>query len=269
MSACTITSRFLLGIYLSVFSTTLVPFGQSAQAQSYPCSDVALGTNTIEVDQGYQQNNIESFNQIDIQSQQQSLSQQNNQMNTLSSTSSGSTSQQLNNSGSSTSGNTFTNASSSSSSRSNGQSYGGGVEYAGVGVNGKYSTTNSSSNSNSQLNSGSNSGSSEYDRNQNYQNQSNSDYSVDGSRINQTSANSSTYSNQSSTGSVDHSRRQNNYTKTGTTVVGMNCDRAVQAESERDREMIRQRGAVEQERLRQQRDQMRQRSSDDYMNKPW
>lgn len=50
--------------------------------------------------------------------------------------------------------------------------------------------------------------------------------------------------------------------------MGLNCDSAVKAESERDRERIRQRGAVEQDRLRLQRNERQQESSDEFWNRP-
>lgn len=93
MTIYTITSRLFVGVYLTVCSTSLISFNQPAQAQSYPCSDVALGTDTYERDQGYQQNNSGSFSQTDIQTGNQNISKRNNDMDTESSTRSGSSSQ--------------------------------------------------------------------------------------------------------------------------------------------------------------------------------
>lgn len=269
MTIYTFTSRLLVGVYLTVCSTSLISFGQSAQAQSYPCSDVSLGTNTSERDQGYQQNNNGSYSQTNIQRGDERMSGRDNTMAIDSSNRSGSDSQQTNNSGSSASGNTSADSNANASSQSNSQRVAGGASYAGVGANVDTSTSNSSSRSNSRFNSQSNTDRSEFNRDQNSQSESKSQRLRDGSQINETSVNNSTFNDQSSSGSSNRDRRQNDYTRTGTTVVGMNCDTAVQAESARDREMIRQRSAVEQERVRLQRDQMRQRSSDDFMNQPW
>jgi hypothetical protein len=263
------TSRFLVSVYLTVCSASLVSFSQSAQAQSYPCSNVALGIDTYERDQGYQQNNNASYSQTDVQRDDQRTSQRDNTMDVESSNRSGSSSQRTNNSGSSESSNTNADSVSNSTSRSNSQRVAVGGNYGLVGGNVDYSTTNSSSRSNSQSSFENNTGRSEFDRSQNSQNEFDSESLRDGSQINETSINRSTSSDQSSSGSFDRGRQQNDYTRTGTTVVGMNCDRAVQAESERDREMIRQRGAIEQERLRLQRNERQQQSSDDFWNRPW
>ena len=269
MNIYTVTPRFLMSVCLTVCSTGLTSFSQSALAQSYPCSDVSLGTNTYERDQGYQQNNNESYSQTNIQLGDQRLSRRDNAMDLESSNRSGSSSQGTNNSGSSASSNTNADSTSSSSSRANSQRVAGGGSYAGVGANVDYSTSNSSNRSNSQSNFENETGRSDFDRSQNSQNESNSQSSRDGSRIDETSTYNSTSNDRSSSGSFNRDRRQNDYARTGTTVVGMNCDRAVQAESERDREGLRQRGAVEQERLRLQREERRQQSSDDYWNSPW
>jgi hypothetical protein len=262
------TSWLLLSAYLTVYSTNLASFGQPAYAQSYPCSDVALGVDTYERDQGYQQNNSESYSQTNIQRNDQRMSQRDNTMDVELSSRSGSNSQRSNNSGSSELTNTSANSSSNSTSRSNSQRVAGGGSYGLASGNVDYSTTNSSSRSNSQSSFENDAGRSEFDRSQNSQNEFNSQSQRDGSQINETSVNNSSFVDQSSTGSFNRDRRQNNYTRTGTTVVGMNCDRAVQAESERDREMIRQRSAIEQDRLRLQRQERQQQSSDDYWNQP-
>lgn len=264
-----LTSRFLLSLYVTVCSASLISLAEPAHAQYYNCSEVALGTNTYQRDVGYQQNNNGSLNQTDIQSQTQSASRQNNQMNTTAAVDNGSSSQQINNSGSSASGNTFSDATTNSSSRSRGQSTSVAGNYGFSGGSFNHSSNSSLSNSNSQSNSGSSSNSLDYNRNQSYQNNYNSQNTTDGSHIDQNFADNTTMNNQSSSGTFNQDRKQNDYTQTGTTVVGTNCDTAVQAESARDREMIRQRAAVEQERVRLQRDQMRQRSSDDFMNRPW
>jgi hypothetical protein len=260
---------------LTVFSSLALlgaispAYAPSVYAQSYSCSDVALGNNTYERDLGYEQDNNGYISRADIQNESQNVFTRDNNIDTQSYSADSSGSQSTNNSGFSSSSNAESNFDSRNSSRSNSNSVQVGGNYGLFGASVGGSNSNNSSNSTTQARSASNSRNYGFNQDGSSQRRSATRQARDGSSIDEASINRTNYNNQSNSELYDQDRRQRDYTRTSTTVVGMNCDTAVQAESARDREMIRQRGAVEQERLRQQRNQMRQQSSDDFFSGPW
>ncbi|MEH2457902.1 hypothetical protein [Nostoc sp.] len=103
--------RLLTSAVLTALPTSsLLLTSQQIQAQSYSCSDVALGNNTVERDQGYTQNNNGSGSQNNVQKVSQNNSSKNNDLNAQASNTNISGSESINNSGSSASSNASANS---------------------------------------------------------------------------------------------------------------------------------------------------------------